>query len=76
MIESGGMDCGCVSRIMALRRVLRAIYSNTKSSVLYDGVDRDLFEVELGVRQGDVISPLLFSLFFNGLIRAQRRAWV
>jgi hypothetical protein len=51
-------------------RVLRAMYSHTKSSVLYDGVDSDLFEVELGVRQGDVISPLLFSIFFNGLIRA------
>ena len=37
--------------------------------MLYDGVDSELFDVEVGVRQGDVISPLLFSIFFNGLIR-------
>ena len=50
-------------------RILRSMYRVTRLSVLYDGVDSELFDVEVGVRQGDVISPLLFSIFFNGLIR-------
>ena len=46
-------------------RVLRSMYRKARSSVLFDGVDRELFDVEVGVRQGDVISPLLFSIFLT-----------
>ena len=50
-------------------RMLRSIYSNVKSTVFCGGKDSEPFDIELGVRQGDVISPLLFSIFFNGLIK-------
>lgn len=50
-------------------RMLRAIYASSKATVLVDGSDSEVFDIELGVRQGDVISPLLFSIFFNGLIK-------
>ena len=29
-----------------------------------------MFDIKLGVRQEDVLSPLVFSIFFNGLIKA------
>ena len=51
-------------------RILRAMYRTSKSKVFCGGQDSEIFDVELGVRQGDVLSPLVFSIFFNGLIRA------
>jgi exonuclease III len=51
-----------------LWRVIRGLYASTESSVFVEGKDSDLFNLDLGVRQGDVLSPLLFSIFFNGLI--------
>jgi len=49
-------------------RIIRMMYSSTSSSVFAGGKDSDFFDFDLGVRQGDVSSPLLFSIFFNGLI--------
>ena len=49
-------------------RILRMLYATTKSSVFAGGKDSEFFDTDLGVRQGDVASPLLFSIFFNGLI--------
>ena len=51
-------------------RMLRAMYASTKSTVFSGGQDSDVFDIGLGVRQGDVLSPLVFSLFFNGLIES------
>ena len=48
---------------------MRAIYASSKATVLVEGTDSEVFDIEMGVRQGDVISPLLFSIFFNGLIK-------
>lgn len=48
------------------------MYSTTSSSVFVGGHDSDFFDFDLGVRQGDVSSPLLFSIFFNGLIDVLR----
>jgi hypothetical protein len=49
-------------------RIIRMMYSSTSSSVFVGGKDSEFFDFDLGVRQGDVSSPLLFSIFFNGLI--------
>lgn len=53
-------------------RMIRALYASTKSTVFSGGLDSDVFDIDLGVRQGDILSPLVFSIFFNGLIDSLR----
>ena len=50
-------------------RVLRSIYETVESCVRVDGCLTEWFPVETGVRQGCVLSPLLYALFINGLIK-------
>ena len=52
--------------------MLREVYRNSQSCVLVDGEDSELFDLFIGVRQGDVLSPLLFKLFVNPLIKRLR----
>jgi hypothetical protein len=49
-------------------RVLRSLYTKVESSVVIDGVLTEWFPLETGVRQGCVLSPLLYALFINGLV--------
>jgi hypothetical protein len=49
-------------------RVVREMYRGVKSAVLVEGEASDYFEVEIGVRQGDVLSPWLFNIFVEGLV--------
>ena len=57
------------------RKVLRAIqslYQKTKACVRVNGELTDVFDCNIGVRQGDSSTPLLFIIFpndFNNLIR-------
>ena len=48
-------------------RVLRNIYKDIKSCISLEGEESLFFFSNRGVRQGDNISPLLFSLFLNDL---------
>ena len=48
-------------------RILQNMYLNIKSCVSVDGNDSPFFFSNRGVRQGDNISPVLFSLFLNDL---------
>jgi hypothetical protein len=50
-------------------RVLRNLYSGTQNCVIVGGEKTDFFEVEEGVRQGCVLSPTLFSIYLNGVVR-------
>ena len=50
-------------------RMLRALYTDTRSCVQVDGQQSTWFNVDVGVRQGCALSPLLFLLFINGLAR-------
>ena len=45
------------------------MYSTVQSAVLIGDEKTEWFELYTGVRQGCVMSPILFSLFVNGLAR-------
>lgn len=45
------------------------MYRTVQSSVLVDGEQTEMFELNTGVRQGCVMSPVLFSFFINGLAK-------
>jgi hypothetical protein len=47
--------------------VLRSMYSVVKSCVLHLGVHTDFFKFNVGLRQGEILSPMLFSLFLEDL---------
>ena len=50
-------------------RVIRAYYGHIQSRVHVNGEVSEWFEIETGVRQGCVLSPILFDFFFDGLVR-------
>ena len=50
-------------------RVLRSMYAKVESCVLINEELTQWFRIFLGVRQGCVASPLLFSIFLDGLVR-------
>ena len=47
--------------------VIKGLYTNTKSCVRSNNQTSSLFNCDMGVRQGDNLSPLLFSIYLNDL---------
>lgn len=47
--------------------VIKSMYSNIKSRVKFDNIISDEFSSFLGVRQGECLSPFLFSMYLNDL---------
>ena len=50
-------------------RVIKKMYESSKSAELLEGEKLDGFKVEQGVAQGCSLSPILFSVFINGLLK-------
>jgi Reverse transcriptase (RNA-dependent DNA polymerase) len=50
-------------------RVIKNMYNDTKNCVSMDNQLGEMFNTKNGVAQGDTLSPLLFSLFINGLLQ-------
>jgi hypothetical protein len=48
-------------------RVLRTLYAHCEVAVRVGGVADDWYEEFVGVREGCVVSPLLFAIYINGL---------
>ena len=47
---------------------IKSIYTGTESQVRVNGLHTDFFDVATGVRQGNVLSPLLFNFYTSDLI--------
>ena len=50
-------------------RVIKKMYMSSRSAVLLEGEKSDSFNVEQGVAQGCSLSPILFSVFINDLLK-------
>ena len=48
--------------------VIKAMYSDVEYCVRLNGVDTEWFKVMNGLKQGCMLSPLLFNLFINNLV--------
>ena len=49
-------------------KCLKCMYDGCKAGVNVNGYVTDWFETEYGVKQGDCLSPSLFSLYINDLV--------
>ena len=50
-------------------RVLKNIYKKVESSVMLGQARTDFFEILVGLRQGCLLSPILFDIFLNDLVK-------
>ena len=50
-------------------RVIKKMYESSKCAVLLEGEKSDTFTIEQGVAQGCSLSPILFSVFVNDLLK-------
>lgn len=58
------LNCGINGKIL---QIVKNLYANAKSCVFMNGEKSEFFISKRGVRQGENLSPLLFSLFVNDL---------
>ena len=52
--------------------MVRSLYNNMQSQVLWDGTVSEPFPILQGVRQGGVLSPLLYTTFIDELMKILR----
>ncbi len=79
MIESTGRTYGRL-RVYGvggkLLEGVRSFYENASASVQVNGELSENFKVKVGVRQGCVMSPWLFSIYMDGCIKEMKvRVW-
>ena len=63
------MGHGCKGEDVACT-VIKKMYESSKCAVLLEGEKLDTYKVEQGAAQGCSLSPILFSVFINGLLIA------
>ena len=54
--------------------VIKKMYMSSRSAVLLEGEKSDSFNVDQGVAQGCSLSPILFSVFINDLLKEVEQA--
>ena len=50
-------------------KTLKNMYTNNSSVVKINGLITEEFSIKSGVRQGDILSPLLFNIFINDITK-------
>ena len=71
--ENVDIEC-MLSKLLAngisgnLNRIVKNLYTAPKSCVLVNNLKTNYFEVQCGVKQGDIISPTIFSLNIKDLV--------
>ena len=53
---------GCPSKLLS---VISSFHNNMKGTVNYDGATSEPFDIHSGVKQGCLLAPTLFSIFFS-----------
>ena len=59
--------CSFIDFSKAFDYVVKAIYHNIRSRVKYNNCPSDSFSCQLGVRQGECLSPFLFAIYVNDI---------
>lgn len=57
---------GCPPRLLS---VLRSFHDGMQATVQFEGTCSDLFDITIGVKQGCVLAPTLFGIFFSVLLQ-------
>ena len=52
-----------------LLSIVKSFHDNMKGTVLYDGATSDPFNILSGVKQGCVLAPTLFGIFFATFLK-------
>ncbi|XP_071941032.1 uncharacterized protein [Antedon mediterranea] len=55
------LEIGCPPTLL---NIIRSFHQGMQATVKYNGAVSDSFEVESGTKQGDVLAPLLFGIYF------------
>ena len=53
----------------SLLNIIKSFHIKTKATVQYDGSFSDLFTIKSGVKQGCVVAPTRFGIFFSMLLK-------
>ena len=56
------IKCGVQGKMF---QIIHSLYENVKSCVKHNGLLSDYFPIKIGLFQGEVLSPLLYSLYVN-----------
>ena len=60
------LKIGCPPKLF---NIVKSFHTNTRATIQYDGSVSDSFEIKSGVKQGCVLAPTLFGIFFSMLLK-------
>ena len=63
---------GFPPKVIAL---IRAMHDGARATVFVNGKSGEPFITTNGLKQGSVLSPILFNIFFGAIIQAARKEW-